>query len=280
MYNQAASLTAADPTPVWTLILVLPLVQASEGAAARRPSLPQVAAQGPAWSGTPGGGGRGDAVSRWPLPVLSGEWIPLLWLPCWASSTAKQAQSCCQSCCVESCARLLLLLCVVNKSSLQRQEEPFASRYPLNVSNQSGVLHWIESMLTHLAPPGIKLDMVQIRQEATRGSSEGACTQCARTSWQSSVAREGRSWVGTVIRHQKHLLATAGAWIALAIPFKLCLPFVPPAVHGAGARGPTATHAAAATAAKASPASPTARASGSIKHKGGRGSKHRQAQGC
>lgn len=169
--------TRQHPSPQLTqylpglLYLVLPLVQASEGAAARRPSLPQVAAQGPAWSGTPGGRGRGDAVSRWPLPVLSGELPPL---PRWKQALPVQLKAG-----TLNSVPALLLLCIADKSSLQRQEEPFASRYPLNVSNQSGVLHWIESMLTHLAPPGIKLDMVQIRQEATRGSSEGACAQCA-----------------------------------------------------------------------------------------------------
>lgn len=170
--------TRQHPSPISarTVILVLPLVQASEGAAARRPSLPQVAAQGPAWSGTPGGCGRGDAVSRWPLPVLSGESLPLPWLPCWDQALPSKLKAVALD---PAPAHLLLLLRGVDESYLQRQEEPFASRYPLNVSNQSGVLHWIESMLTHLAPPGIKLDMVQIRQEATRGSSEGACAQCA-----------------------------------------------------------------------------------------------------
>ena len=39
------------------------------------------------------------------------------------------------------------------------QEEPFATRYPLSCGNQAGVLHWIESMLTHLAPAGMQVDI-------------------------------------------------------------------------------------------------------------------------
>lgn len=47
---------------------------------------------------------------------------------------------------------LVVLKRLLDAAAAIPQEEPFASRLPLNCNNQQGVLHWLEQMVTHHDP--------------------------------------------------------------------------------------------------------------------------------